>query len=100
MIRWQHGTGVALVAPLKATPPPQLFGLALRGFLPLFAPLSSALERQHGPGDPPPPRVSPPIPPLSPAPREIPLSPPSLRPASIGCRPGVEPQVFTFDLTG
>src|ERR671934_2032887 len=95
-MRWlRHGRG-------RNPPTPSIhrLRLGLPGYLILFAPLAFAHQRQDRPRDPPSPPVFLLISAHFTATPGIPISPTCLEPASIGCRPGVEPQVFTSDSTG
>ena len=80
------------------TPSTQRLRLGLPGYLILFAPPAFAPERQDRPRDPPSPPVFLLISAHFTATPGIPISPTCLEPTSIGCRPGVEPLVFTSDL--
>src|SRR5919201_3567358 len=84
----------------RPTPSTQRLRLGLPGYLILFAPLAFAPERQDRPREPPSPPVFLLISAHFTATPGIPLSPACLEPGSIGCSPGVEPRIFTPDLTG
>src|SRR4029078_6942393 len=85
---------------MAPTPSAQRLRRGLPGYLILFAPHAFAPQRQCGPRAPPSPPVFLLISAHFTATPGIPVSPAELQPASIGCRPVVEPLVFTSDLTG
>src|SRR3954451_22592683 len=91
----RHGT-----RGMSPTPSTQRLRLGLPGYLILFAPLAFAPQRQVRPRDPPSPPVFLLISAHFTATPGIPISPTYLQPGSIGCTPGVEPQVFTSDFPG
>ena len=84
---------------MPPTPSAHRLRLGLPGYLIPFAPLAFAPQRQEQARKPPSPLVFLPISTHFTATPGIPLASTSLQPASIVCIPGVEPRVFTNDLT-
>ena len=84
---------------MSPTPSAQRLRRGLPGYLILFATHAFAPQRQVRPREPPSPPVFFLISAHSTATPGIPLASTSLQPASIVCIPGVEPRVFTNDLT-
>ena len=84
---------------MSPTPSTHRLRRGLPGYLILFAPHAFAPQRQLLPRDPPSPPVFLLISAHSTAPPGIPFSPTFLKSARIESRPGVEPRVFTPDVT-
>jgi hypothetical protein len=81
------------------TPSTHRLRRGLPGYLILFAPHAFAPQRQYRPRDPPSPPVFLLISAHFTATPGIPVSPAELKSARIVCRLGVEPRVFTSDVT-